>query len=265
MFKKLSIGLAPLLVIAAFAVMPVAAQAVTQHWYVNGALSLQGEQVPVVWFGNEIDLSQTDTIGFGEVSCRTVGGGIIENPVGGGAGEGKMFAAAFFECKAPGCEEEILKKLGVPGRGYVEADNMPASINGHTEKRFVPFPGWSMLLEESIVAGVLSVRVKIGEVWGKPETRSPAGMIRVRDECEVAATEQSGGAGPIFEGELKPEIGVAKTGNLNGTSPGAPSQAKFNLASTGELHSAGVPGTATYMGNLKYLGYFHQEVITVKP
>jgi hypothetical protein len=32
-------------------------------------------------------------------------------------------------------------------------------------------------------------------------------MIRVRDECEIAATEQMGGTGPIFEGELKPEIG----------------------------------------------------------
>jgi hypothetical protein len=95
------------------------------------------------------------------------------------------------------------------------------------------------------------------------ETRSPAGMIRVRDECEVAATEQVSGTGPIFEGELKPEIGAAQTANLNGNSAGIPSQAKFNGASTGELHSTS--GNAIYSENLKYLGYFHQEVITVKP
>jgi hypothetical protein len=242
--------------------MPVAAQAVAQHWYSNAAKATEGEQIPVVWFGNEANLAQTGS-SFGEVNCRTVGGGTIQNPGGGGAGVGSMDGVAFYECKAPKCEEEIFKTLGVEGRGYVEADNMPAAINGHAEQRFVPFAGWAMLLEESIVAGVLSVRVKIGEPWTKFETRSPAGMIRVRDECEIAATEQVGAAGPVFEGELKPEIGVAKTANLNGNSAGAPSQAKFNGVSTGELHSTS--GNAIYSDNLKYLGYFHQEVITVKP
>jgi hypothetical protein len=263
MFKKLFICLAVLLAIAAFAVMPVAAQAVTQHWYRSGAIIPAGEVVPVVMFGGEVNLAQTSP-GFGELNCRTVGGGTIENPLGGGAGVGSMLAAAFYECKAPLCEAEIKAKTGLEGRGYVEADNMPASINGHTEERFVPFAGWSMLLEESTVAGVLSIRLKIGEPFVKFETRSPAGMMRMTDECQIAPTEQVGAAGPIFEGELKPEIGAAKKGNVNGTSAAKPSSMRFEAASTGELHSK-TAGNATYTGPLKYLGYNEQELITVKP
>jgi hypothetical protein len=69
--------------------------------------------------------------------------------------------------------------------------------------------------------------------------------------------------GQFSKSELKPEIGAAKQQTLNGNSAGVPSQAKFNGASTGELHSTSA--NAIYSENLKYLGYFHQEVITVKP
>jgi hypothetical protein len=258
MFKKIFIGLAPLLAIAAFAVMPAAAQAVTQHWYVSGTKATEGEQIPVVWFGNEINLGQTS--GFGEVNCRTIGGGTIENPVGGGAGVGSMNALTFYECKGEQCEKAIFEKTGVLGVEFVEAKNIPASINGHPERNTVP---WRMLLEESTVAGVTSVRLKIGETFIGFKKPSPPGMIRVADSCDIPP-EIEGGSPTEFEGELQPEIGVAKTGNLNGTSATAPSQAKFNGASTNELHSSSV-SSATYLGNLKYLGYFHQELITVKP
>jgi hypothetical protein len=120
MFKKLFIGLTPLLAIAALAVMPVVAQAAIQHWYVNGVKATEGEQIPVVWFGNEVNLNQTSP-GFGEVNCRTVGGGTIENPVGGGAGVGSMNAVSFYECKGAQCEEKILKQFAAAGREWVEA------------------------------------------------------------------------------------------------------------------------------------------------
>ena len=88
-------------------------------------------------------------------------------------------------------------------------------------------------------------------------------MIRETQTCEVAPTKE------VFvqwmdEGEQKPEIGIAKTGNLNGTTPAKPSTLKFNGASTGTLHSAAA-GETTDLGSLKYLGYFEQELITVKP
>jgi hypothetical protein len=260
MFKKLFIGLAPLLVIAALAVMPVAAQAVTQHWYKSGVVIPENEAVPVVWFGGETNLNQTSP-GFGEVNCKTVGGGMIENGRVGQAGVGGMNAVAFYECKGPQCEAEILAKTGLAGRETVEAKNMPASINGHPERRFVP---WLMELEESIVAGVNSIRLKIGVPWpGVFNTPSPPGMIRLSDSCEIASTEVVVSEA-IFEGELKPEIGAAKKGNLNGTSAAKPSAVRFEGASTGALHSAAA-GEGIYFNTLKYLGYNEQELITVKP
>jgi hypothetical protein len=89
-------------------------------------------------------------------------------------------------------------------------------------------------------------------------------MIRGTEPCVVSSTGQVV-IEEIYEGELKPEIGVAKTGNLNGTSAGVPSQFKFNGASTGALHSQSAAFGGMWMGNEKYLGYFRQEVITVKP
>jgi hypothetical protein len=88
-------------------------------------------------------------------------------------------------------------------------------------------------------------------------------MIRRTDDCTVSSTGQVV-AEFIFEGELKPEIGVAKTANLNGSSAGTPSQFKFNGASTGGGHSKEA-GAGQWRGIEKYEGYFHQEVITVKP
>jgi hypothetical protein len=67
----------------------------------------------------------------------------------------------------------------------------------------------------------------------------------------------------IFEGELKPEIGVAHGGNLNGNSAAVPSQAKFEGNLTGGLHSP-TGGVGINHGKVKFEGYFHQEVITVQ-
>jgi len=257
MFNKLFVGLAPLLAMAAFAVMPVAGQAVTQHWYKNNVISPQGEAVPFVMFGGEVNLGQTGPLG--EVNCKTVAGGTIENPVGGGFGIGSMSALAFYECKAPQCEAQIKETTGLEGRMWPETKNMPASINGHKERRFVPY---FMQLEESTVMGVSSIRLKIGRKWVAFETPSPEKMIRVAEGCEIAASETVT-AMAEFEGELQPEIGAAKKGNLNGTSAAKPSSVRFEGASTNELH--GMLGNAVYFGSLKYLGYNEQEIITVKP
>jgi hypothetical protein len=56
---------------------------------------------------------------------------------------------------------------------------------------------------------------------------------------------------------------VAKSGNLNGSSALLPSQYKLNGPSSGPLHSE--IGTSEWRGSEKYLGYFKQELITVKP
>jgi hypothetical protein len=232
--------------------MPVAAQAVTQHWYQNNSIIAEGTERPIVMFGNEVNLSQNTP--FSEINCKTVGGGEIDNPVGGGAGEGRTNSLASYECKGEPCEAEILAKFGVPGRPTVTAQNNPGATKEPA------FPGWTNLLEESTVAGTSSIREKIGEPFVTVKTPSPPGMIRETVDCTIAPTGQVAEEF-IGEGELKPEIGVAKAGNLNGSSAGTPSQLKFNGQSTGALH----PGVVPFTSPLKYLGYFHQEVMTVKP
>jgi hypothetical protein len=89
-------------------------------------------------------------------------------------------------------------------------------------------------------------------------------MMRETQVCEVDATKEAVAEIP-WEGELKPEIGVAKQGNLNGMKALSPSTAKFSDKSTGTLHSKEGGSEGTWSGSLKYLGYNEQEVITVKP
>jgi hypothetical protein len=255
MSKKLLTSIAPLLALAAFAVMPVAAQAVTQHWYKNGLKLEAGSSEPIVTFGGEINLSQTSSLG--EINCRQVGGGAVENPAGGGAGTGRTDSVDFFECKSPQCEAEIRAKFGVEGRGTATTQNNPAATQ---EPSAV---GWNNVLEESVVGGVSSIREKIGEPFVSFKTPSPPGMIRATIECQIVPTKTTA-TSAVFEGELKPEIGVAKTANLNGTSASNPSLAKFSGASTGGLNSE-VAGVGTNTGLTKFLGYFHQDIIAVKP
>jgi hypothetical protein len=237
------------------AVLPVAAQAATQHWYRSDAPAEPGIEVPVVMFGGETNLEQLN--GLGPPSCRTAGGGTVANPVGGGAGVGRTNSLLRYECKAPQCEEKVKLELGVEGRVTVTTENNPAATKEPA------FPGWNDALEESTVAGVSSIREKIGEPFVTYKTPSPPGMIRVTEECTIAATGQVV-VEAIAEGELKPEIGVAKGGNVNGSSASKPSAFRFSGESTGRLHSS-VAGEEPWLGNLKYLGYNEQEIITVKP
>jgi hypothetical protein len=255
MSRKLLISIVSLLAIAAFAVMPLGAQAVTQHWYRAGSKLPEATSVPIVTFGGKVNLSQTSAVG--ETNCKESGGGTVENPTGGGAGVGRTDAAFFYECKSEKCEQEVKAKFGTEGRGTATTANTPASDSERA------FPGWFNQLEESEVAGVFSVREKIGEPFESFKTPSPPGMIRATLTCEIAASKT-----PVlvveFEGELKPEVGLSKSGTLNGTKPTSPSRARFNAASTGALHSE-VAGEGTNVGEVKYLGYNEQEVITVKP
>jgi hypothetical protein len=255
MSKKLLTSIAPLLALAAFAVTPVAAQAATQHWYRAGTILPAATSQPIVTFGGEVNLSQNSAIG--EINCRQVGGGTVENPTGGGAGIGRTDSVSFFECKAEHCEAEVRAKFGVEGRGTATTQNNPAATQ---EPSAV---GWTNELEESVVAGVSSVREKVGEPFVSFKTPSPPGMIRATIQCEIAPSKTPV-ITAVFEGELKPEIGVAKEGNLNGSGASKPSIALFNGPSTGALESE-VGGSGTNNGQVKFLGYNEQELIQVKP
>src|SRR5262249_13513011 len=177
--------------------------------------------------GNEVNLADMrEGAGVFPINCKTAGGGTIENPGGGGAGVGRTNLMGAYECKAEQCEKAVLEKFGVQGRGTITWENTPAS-----PKQIKPgggaLQGWTNRLEESTVAGTNSVREKIGEPFASFQTPSPAGMIRETEGCVFASTGQVVSE-TTSEGELKPEIGAAKTANLNGTSAGNPSQLKFN-------------------------------------
>jgi hypothetical protein len=236
------------------AVMPVATQAATQHWYKSGASLEPGVEVPIVIFGGEVNLEQQN--GLGGPNCKTVGAGTVQNPVGGGAGVGRTNSLFRYECKAPKCEEEVKLQTGLEGRATITTENNPAATKEPA------FPGWNDALEESTVEGVSSIREKIGEPFVTFKTTSPPGMIRVTEDCTIAANEQVL-VEAIEEGEQKPEIGAAKKGNLNGTGAAKPSEMRFEGKSTGAMH--GGAGEEPWSGTLKYLGYNEQEIITVKP
>jgi hypothetical protein len=84
-------------------------------------------------------------------------------------------------------------------------------------------------------------------------------MIRETIDCTIAPTGAVAEEA-IEEGELKPEIGVAKSANLNGNGASKPSKVKFNGSKLVEKY-----GEDWWNGVLKYLGYNEQELITVKP
>jgi hypothetical protein len=109
MRKKLSVGLAPLLIIAAFVVIPAAAEAATPHYFLNGtnpgARLEEKERVPTIAWGT---LSLTNVKGGsgGTVSCHNVIGAYVENPgegAGGPAGIGDTQSFNPYECESPQC------------------------------------------------------------------------------------------------------------------------------------------------------------------
>jgi len=79
------------------------------HWYSNnvrlGETALESGQ-PVMAWGN-LTLENTKV---GTFTCQTLAGGVLANPIGGGAGKGAFQAITFYDCTEPTCEG--LKGLG---------------------------------------------------------------------------------------------------------------------------------------------------------
>jgi len=92
MQKKLLAGLVPLLAIAAFAVVPAAAQA-EPHWYIKSKLV---EPIPVpLKSGGALTLN---TLGA-SIKCKVADVEEVWNPVGGGAGQDLMTTFVLSACK----------------------------------------------------------------------------------------------------------------------------------------------------------------------
>jgi hypothetical protein len=111
MSKKLSLGLAPLLVIAAFVMTPTSALGAAEitwpsctapacpHVYKNGTIGAEGEPVQEISWGN----SQFHNTKLGEVECHNIHAGFLVNPTGGGRAVGKVQAFFPYECTDETC------------------------------------------------------------------------------------------------------------------------------------------------------------------
>jgi hypothetical protein len=222
------LSLAPLLVIAALVVMPAAAQA-APHFYSNkvilpeesGEPGAEGKDI-ISW--GTLTL-QTKTVGV--ITCLNEFAGDAYNPVGGGAGEGKIDGYVAYDCKNELCESAFASKQEIIPEGL--------------EK----FGEWETKLTEAVVG---QPRLKTGN-----STLNSPTQIKFLIKCPPA------GLGEIntkSKGELNPLV-------QNGTSIGlAPSKVVFDAAS-GELEIANVKeGKAE--GSLKVMGYEGSELISSK-
>jgi hypothetical protein len=98
MNKRLQIGLAPLLAIAALALMPVGAQA-APHVYKNGVIQAEGKKLRTLQWG--VFHLANGTAGI--VECHAAFEGFLENPTGGGQAKGQVQAFSPYECANPAC------------------------------------------------------------------------------------------------------------------------------------------------------------------
>jgi len=235
------LGLAPLLAIAAFVVMPATAQAeLHPHFYINHSpLGAQNggpgqEGTDILAWGKLV--LETKTIGT--ITCENEFGGDVYNPEGGGvieevnleekpAGEAKVDAFAVYDCVNAECENTFKSKLEI----------IPEGLN--------KFGEWEAKLFEE--AGV--VRLKVGN-----KTVGSATQIKFLIACPP------NGLGEIktpSRGELTPKV---KNGTLIGS---APAKIEFG-AGSGELELAGV-SEGKVNGSLKAMGYESGEIISTKP
>jgi len=219
--NKKVFSLASLVVFAAFAVMAAGAQA-APHWFKNGLEQPAAKPIPVMSWGGAVNLKQESPAG--EINCKSVGAGFIENTALAPAGEGvgKSQSSNFYECKAPKCEAEVaaseLGKLGFKGVGFAVAYNLP--WNNKLEGAAEPFtekigaepngpkaakPAWGAEAAEGYPAKQKEGNGK-GAAWGAP------GAIGATVGCEISPNpeglagtgkpERVAGELP-FEGELK--------------------------------------------------------------
>ena len=253
MSKKLLIGLAPLLVTAAFAVMPVAAQAAagSPHFYTAetaASIIKEGKKVPVVSFGT-LTLKNVKNGTGASVTCHNVIGAIDENPkaaegekTGHEGPPGTDVTEAFdpYECSSAACTSAA---VGDPLEGtYISVLAEPTPFKSPAE------PGgnaqnldWQAVLTNDTTA------------TSQPRIRNKTLYAKVNVICHVAIGEKETGE---LEFENLPEISEGSNQPWTGTLHKFPGASYGFLefdgpsASTGEgsgeLH--GPPGEETRTG-----------------
>jgi hypothetical protein len=233
MKKKFLIGLAPLLVVAAFAAVPVTAQAACvstnttcPHYYINGAAVKGGvafTKTSIAWGTITLKGTKGNILG-GHITCHNAAAGTLLNPepVATSAGEGLVQQFAPFAC-----EQELVCPTGTNGVA-VKSENLP----------------WHDLLTEE-VAGVIrqeTTGVKVDIIC------SENGVVKAELKFVIGSTEKG----------QRPKI-------VEGTAALHPGLLEFD-AGSGELELEGSLGVTQGKteGAVKTLGYNAQELTAAK-
>jgi hypothetical protein len=276
MSKKLSISLAPLVAIAAFVVMPAAAQAAAPHYFVSGAPLAAGDVKPVLAWGT-LTLNAELPSKQGPSSCENASGGNVENPggVAGPAGRGKTLDFASWNCTNPGCPP-----------GEVE---FPPGSSKKVGKEFIVFPG------PTVIPPKVGGYSKESLPWPNELIESPTALpskIRLKSEGVVVVlgciAPRVLEVGPPFGGDTDadapaflaapttcftvPGLGKQEPIAENGTQQGGTNTASliFDEPNDGKLQCSGPKSpteseTVSFKGNtigiLKVFGYNEQEII----
>jgi hypothetical protein len=231
MFKK---GVAPLLAIAAFAVMPVAAQA-TGHYYQNNVKLVEGAKRTVTEWGTITLAGVKGGTLPNHITCHNAAGGTIENPVGGGAGVGATEVFVAYQCESENqCPAPLVTRA--------------------TAEKITNGVGWPTVITEPAA-----------------ETfRTESSKVKVDIGCfnPVELEKREGGTHFVEIGGYGSETAglMQKPLNHNGTNAAHPSGVIFGEGS-GELEAEGSANTVSGKteGEVKTQGYTAQELITVKP
>jgi len=243
MSKKLLMGLAPLVAMMAFAVMPAVSQA-TDHYFKNSGGTFSnasklaaGVKVPVVAWGN-LELT---AVGVPTTECQNAVGGFVRNPKGGagegpngGPGEGVTESFNAYNCKNSTClapDFESVQALNANGEHETSSEG-PFGTGNQVN--------WPSVLEES--GGVIRTNSKNVNVL-------------------VGCRESSGGlvAGTFVECFTEPGVDEQTPEDENGSSANVPSKTNFG-AGSGNLNCSNAFKGATGKG-LKVMGYNESEVI----
>jgi hypothetical protein len=247
MGKKLTISLAPLLVIATFVLTPAIAQA-TPHYFVNKVLLGPAKQKQTISYGK---LSLTASTGGAPVECLNVVGGEVENPTGGGAGTGETNGWGVFNCTDTECAagggkiNVIFENEGTPGQVAGKGLNWP-----------------SVLTE--VVPGTIRLKSK---------------NVRVYTHCQFAAfarTEKPG-TGPFEKLEEVTSVEYNSPGSTTCTTSGAavsepklengssiekPSKVNFDLPEFNSLECGASKGITAKVEKVE--GFTEGELITTE-
>jgi hypothetical protein len=242
---KLLAILAPVLAATALA-MPAVVQA-SPHYYINGSSLPEGERVPVLQWGQLTFEAEAST---SVLTCETVAGGFVENPTGGGPGNGQTtrFATWCVDKECPPGEVEI------EGHNYekqFEVIAPPQDLPWHNE--LIGPVGHTKLNSTGVIYtlgcyahGLTKAENETGKATGPGENEQFPLAQPVR--CETVGTTH-----------------VQDPENINGSNQGnLQSRLVFNQPAGSGLSCAGGAVTARTTGTLKTMGYEASGLLTVR-